>query len=92
MPRRASQAQTLANVYVALDNNLEIVPVLNKIDLPVARPDEIKQQIEDTIGLDADRRVPGVGEDRRSASTTCSRRSSSASRRRRPTARRRCPR
>ena len=47
------QAQTLANVYVALDNNLEIVPVLNKIDLPVARPDEIKQQIEDTIGLDA---------------------------------------
>jgi GTP-binding protein LepA len=47
------EAQTLANVYVALDNNLEIVPVLNKIDLPVARPDEIKQQIEDTIGLDA---------------------------------------
>ncbi len=48
------EAQTLANVYVALDNNLEIVPVLNKIDLPVARPDEIKQQIEDTIGLPAD--------------------------------------
>jgi GTP-binding protein LepA len=47
------EAQTLANVYVALDNNLEIVPVLNKIDLPVARPDEVKQQIEDTIGLDA---------------------------------------
>jgi GTP-binding protein LepA len=48
------EAQTLANVYLALDNNLEIVPVLNKIDLPVARPDEIKQQIEDTIGLPAD--------------------------------------
>src|SRR4029079_13647872 len=47
------EAQTLANVYVALDNNLEIVPVLNKIDLPVARPDWVKQQIEDTIGLDA---------------------------------------
>ena len=47
------EAQTLANVYVALDNNLAIVPVLNKIDLPVARPDEIKKQIEDTIGLDA---------------------------------------
>ncbi len=47
------EAQTLANVYVALDNNLEIVPVLNKIDLPVARPDEIKQQIEDRIGLSA---------------------------------------
>src|SRR5437870_1372009 len=48
------EAQTLANVYVALDNNLEILPVLNKIDLPVARPDEIKQQIEDMIGLPAD--------------------------------------
>src|SRR5688572_9675568 len=47
------EAQTLANVYVAIDNNLEIVPVLNKIDLPVARPDEIKQQIQDSIGLDA---------------------------------------
>src|SRR6185369_4560065 len=47
------EAQTLANVYVALDNNLEILPVLNKIDLPVARPDEIKAQIEDLIGLDA---------------------------------------
>ena len=47
------EAQTLANVYVALDNNLEIVPVLNKIDLPVARPDWVKQQIEDTIGMDA---------------------------------------
>src|SRR5690348_4226877 len=47
------EAQTLANVYVALDNNLDIVPVLNKIDLPVARPDWVKQQIEDTIGLDA---------------------------------------
>ena len=47
------EAQTLANVYVALDNDLTIVPVLNKIDLPVARPDWVKQQIEDTIGLDA---------------------------------------
>jgi GTP-binding protein LepA len=47
------EAQTLANVYVALDNDLEIVPVLNKIDLPVARPDEVKEEIEDLIGLDA---------------------------------------
>jgi GTP-binding protein LepA len=47
------EAQTLANVYVALDNDLEIVPVLNKIDLPVARPEWVQQQIEDTIGLDA---------------------------------------
>ncbi|MBM7870214.1 GTP-binding protein LepA [Clostridium pascui] len=47
------QAQTLANCYLALDNNLEIVPVINKIDLPSARPDEIKKEIEDVIGLDA---------------------------------------
>jgi GTP-binding protein LepA len=47
------EAQTLANVYLALDNDLEIVPVLNKIDLPVARPDEVAQEIEDVIGLDA---------------------------------------
>jgi GTP-binding protein LepA len=47
------EAQTLANVYQALDNNLEIVPVLNKIDLPAAEPERVKQQIEDVIGLDA---------------------------------------
>jgi GTP-binding protein LepA len=47
------EAQTLANVYLALDSNLAIIPVLNKIDLPVARPDEVKQEIEDVIGLDA---------------------------------------
>src|SRR5579872_5923810 len=47
------EAQTLANVYQALDNNLEIVPVLNKVDLPAAEPDKVKQQIEDVIGLDA---------------------------------------
>ena len=47
------EAQTLANVYLALDNNLEIVPVLNKIDLPSADPEMAKQQIEDIIGLDA---------------------------------------
>ena len=47
------QAQTLANCYLALDNDLEIVPVINKIDLPSARPDEIKQEIEDIIGIEA---------------------------------------
>jgi GTP-binding protein LepA len=47
------EAQTLANVYQALDNNHEIVPVLNKIDLGAAEPDRVKQQIEDVIGLDA---------------------------------------
>ena len=47
------EAQTLANVYQAIDNNHEIVPVLNKIDLPAADVDRVKQQIEDVIGLDA---------------------------------------
>ncbi len=46
------EAQTLANVYMALDHNHEIVPVLNKIDLPSADPDRVRQEIEDTIGLD----------------------------------------
>jgi GTP-binding protein LepA len=46
------EAQTLANVYLALDQDLEIVPVINKIDLPSARPDEVKKEIEDVIGLD----------------------------------------
>ncbi|HVX92098.1 MAG TPA: translation elongation factor 4 [Xanthobacteraceae bacterium] len=47
------EAQTLANVYQAIDNNHEIVPVLNKVDLPAAEPEKVKQQIEDVIGLDA---------------------------------------
>ena len=47
------EAQTLANVYQAIDNNHEIIPVLNKIDLPAAEPDRVKEQIEDVIGLDA---------------------------------------
>jgi GTP-binding protein LepA len=48
------EAQTLANVYLALEENLEILPVLNKIDLPSARPDEIKLEIEEVIGIDAE--------------------------------------
>ena len=47
------EAQTLANVYLALDEDLEILPCLNKIDLPSSRPDEVKQEIEDVIGIDA---------------------------------------
>lgn len=52
------EAQTLANVYQAIDNNHEIVPVLNKIDLPAAEPERIKQQIEDVIGIDASNAIP----------------------------------
>jgi GTP-binding protein LepA len=48
------EAQTLANVYLALDNDLEILPVINKIDLPSAHPDEVKKEIEDIIGIDAE--------------------------------------
>ena len=64
------EAQTLANVYQAIDANHEIVPVLNKIDLPAAEPERVKQQIEDVIGLDASDAVPisaktGLGIDAR---------------------------
>jgi GTP-binding protein LepA len=52
------EAQTLANVYQALDNGHEIVPVLNKIDLPAAEPERVKEQIEEVIGLDASDAVP----------------------------------
>src|SRR5476651_2155976 len=62
------EAQTLANVYHALDAGHEVVPVLNKVDLPAAEPAKIKQQIEDVIGLDASEAVPisaktGIGID-----------------------------
>ena len=55
------EAQTLANVYLAIDNNHEIVPVLNKIDLPSSEPERVKQQIEDVIGLDASEAVETSG-------------------------------
>src|SRR6201996_6607220 len=62
------EAQTLANVYQAIDANHEIVPVLNKIDLPAAEPERVKEQIEDVIGIDASDAVPisaktGIGID-----------------------------
>jgi GTP-binding protein LepA len=52
------EAQTLANVYQAIDANLDIVPVLNKIDLPAAEPERVRQQIEDVIGIDASDAIP----------------------------------
>lgn len=55
------EAQTLANVYLAINNNHEIVPVLNKVDLPSAEPEKVKQQIEDVIGLDASEAVETSG-------------------------------
>ena len=47
------EAQTLANVYLAVNNNLTIIPVINKIDLPAADPEDVRRQIEDVIGIDA---------------------------------------
>jgi GTP-binding protein LepA len=52
------EAQTLANVYLAIEHNLEIIPVLNKIDLPGAEPDRVKQEIEDVVGLDCSGAIP----------------------------------
>src|ERR1700720_4161210 len=52
------EAQTLANVYQAIDAGLEIVPLLNKVDLPAAEPERVRQQIEDVIGLDASEAIP----------------------------------
>jgi GTP-binding protein LepA len=57
------EAQTLANVYLAMENNLEIVPVLNKIDLPSADPEGVKKQIEDAIGIDASDAIPASAKD-----------------------------
>jgi GTP-binding protein LepA len=52
------EAQTLANVYLAIEHNLEIIPVLNKIDLPGAEPDRVKQEIEEVVGLDCSGAIP----------------------------------
>ena len=55
------EAQTLANAYLAVENNLEIIPVINKIDLPSAQPDEAKRQVEEIIGLDAGHAILASG-------------------------------
>ena len=51
------EAQTLANAYLAIDHDLEIIPVINKIDLPTARPEEVKRQIEEVVGIPADEAI-----------------------------------
>jgi GTP-binding protein LepA len=65
------EAQTLANAYLAVENNLEIIPVINKIDLPGAQPDEAKRQIEEIVGLDASHAIL-ASRAKASACTTCS--------------------
>jgi len=59
------EAQTLANAYLAVENNLEIIPVINKIDLPSAQPEEAKRQLEDIIGLDSEGAILASGKDGR---------------------------
>src|SRR5918996_105785 len=59
------EAQTLANAYLAVDNNLEIIPVINKIDLPSAQPDEARRQLEEIIGLDGSHAILASGKDGR---------------------------
>ena len=55
------QAQTISNLYLALDNDLEIIPVLNKIDLPSAEPEVVKDQIIDLLGCDIEEIIPASG-------------------------------
>ena len=85
------EAQTLANVYQAIDNGHEIVPVLNKVDLPAAEPAKVKQQIEDVIGLDASNAIEisaktglNVPEVLEAIVTDCRRRRATATPRSRP--------
>jgi GTP-binding protein LepA len=59
------EAQTLANVYLAMENNLEIVPVLNKVDLPSADPEGVRKQIEDTVGLDCSEIIHASAKERK---------------------------
>ena len=82
------EAQTLANAYLAVNGGLELLPVINKIDLPAADPDRAKEQIEQVIGIDASTRC-WPRPSRESASTSCSSASSATSRRPRATRRRR---
>ena len=84
------EAQTLANAYMALEHDLEIVPVINKIDLPSAQPEEVKQEIEDVIGLDASDAPLHLRQDGREHAATCWKLSSGTSPRPRATRTRPC--
>jgi len=64
MPSQGVEAQTVANCYTALDLGVEVVPVLNKMDLPSADPDNAKSEIEDVIGIDATDAIPCSRQDR----------------------------
>ena len=79
------EAQTLANLYLAMENDLTIIPVLNKIDLPAAQPEKYAEELAEPHRLRARGLLPRVGQDRRRASSRCSTRSSGRSRRRRVT-------
>ena len=68
------EAQTVANCYTAIEQGVEVVPVLNKIDLPSADPERVIAEIEDIIGIDAQRRDPRQRQDRARAWTMSSRR------------------
>ena len=83
------EAQTLANAYHAIEAGHELVPVLNKVDLPAAEPDKVKQQIEDVIGIEASNAILISWPRPAKACRRCWRRSSRGCRRRRATARRR---
>ena len=79
------EAQTLANVYQSIEHDHEIVPVINKIDLPAADPEGVRQEIEEIIGLDAAEAVLASRQDRHRHHAKCSTRSSPKSRRPRAT-------
>ncbi len=76
------EAQTVANTYLAVDSGLELIPAMNKIDLPGAEPERVGEEIADLIGEEPERGQAHLGQDRRGRRPSCSRRSSGASRRR----------